>query len=395
MIAAAALALGSSAAFAQQAPIDRAAPRQAGVRPAPSTLEGGLWALSDRMEKQIQTSGQVLKDKALEAYVSDLACRLAGAHCTDLRVYILDAPVWNAFMAPNGTMAVYSGLMLRMDDEAELACVIGHESGHFIQNHSLENFMAVKNRSNIAMALGIGAAAAGAPSSAQQVVQLATMASLMRYSRQHEAEADTIGVTKVQGSGLDPRACARVWRNLLAEFEASDQRALRRRASGETGLLDSHPGASVRADALEAAAKSAPDDLDLGRARYRAAIRPHLLDWLRADLRQKDFGAALHFLERRLAEGEDVGVYEFMRGEAYRLRRKEGDLARAAEAYGRAIQAPDAPAEAWREIGYIALRDNDKLRARTMLETYLQRAPNAGDRALVNADIAKLMEHRP
>jgi Zn-dependent protease with chaperone function len=390
MLAAAALAVSAPIALAQPKH-DRAAERAPGARPDPKTDEGGLWDFSERQEKSIASSGLVLRGDPLNAYVSELACRLTPDYCKDIRVHIVDQPVWNAFMMPNGAMAVYTGLLLRMDSEAELGCVVGHEAGHFIQSHSLENFRTAKNRSNFAMLLSLGAAAAGAPPAAGDVISLVTIATLMSYNRGQEAEADRIGFDRIAAAGFDTRVCAGIWQKLLDEFQKSDFRRLRSRAEGDTRIFDSHPGPAERIEALTALAKQRPGpEGNDGAERYRAVIRPHLADWLRADLRRKDFGSTLFFLERRIAEGRDLGLYLYFKGEALRLRRKDGDLAAARAAYEAAAKQPDAPAETWRELGEMYARDKNFAAARAAYETYLQRAPEADDRKLIEADMARL-----
>jgi predicted Zn-dependent protease len=382
---------GLGPAFAQPERYDRTAERAPGLRPAPETDEGGLWDVGARAEAAIRRSGVVKNDAALNTYVRDIACELTGAHCQDLRVYIIEQPVWNAFMMPNGTMAVYTGLMLRMDNEAELSCVVGHEAGHFIQNHSLENYRRSKNTATFALLASIGLGAAGAPGGSGDLVGVAAVLTLLSYNRAQETEADRIGFDKIAGAGYDLSACANVWRKLLTEFETSDQSSARRRANGDTSIFDTHPGAADRIKALdELAAARKSETAKLHDERYHAAIRPHLVDWLRADLRRKDFGSSLHFIDRRIAAGRDLGVYHFFKGEALRLRRKPEDKDAVKAAFSEAIKHADAPAEAWRELGYVALKDNANAEARTLLSAYLQKAPAAEDKLLIEGELKKL-----
>jgi predicted Zn-dependent protease len=94
-------------------------------RPASDTDEGGLWGLMDREETRLKRSPLTIQDKDLRAYLSDLVCRLSEGHCADIRVHPVRVPQFNAMMAPNGMMLVWSGLMLRVDNEAQLAAVLG------------------------------------------------------------------------------------------------------------------------------------------------------------------------------------------------------------------------------------------------------------------------------
>ncbi|MBP6194207.1 MAG: hypothetical protein KA451_07395, partial [Methyloversatilis sp.] len=76
-------------------------------RPDIASDEGGLWALMDREEEKLKRSRFLLGDADLQRYVSDIACRLAGEHCPDMRVYVVRTPYFNASMAPNGMMQVW------------------------------------------------------------------------------------------------------------------------------------------------------------------------------------------------------------------------------------------------------------------------------------------------
>ena len=113
--------------------------RAVGERPAAlDTTEASLWYQMDQEEERLRTSGRLLEDPALNDFVGELVCELAGEYCAETRVYVVDTIDFNAMMAPNGMMLVNSGLLLRASSEDELAFVIGHELAHFIENHALE-----------------------------------------------------------------------------------------------------------------------------------------------------------------------------------------------------------------------------------------------------------------
>jgi predicted Zn-dependent protease len=79
----------------------------------------------DREETRLRRSPFAIRDPALREYVQGIACKLAGEHCPDVRVHLLSTPLFNASMAPNGMMQVWTGLMLRMENEAQPA-ILGH-----------------------------------------------------------------------------------------------------------------------------------------------------------------------------------------------------------------------------------------------------------------------------
>jgi predicted Zn-dependent protease len=168
----------------------------------------------------------------------------------------------------------------------------------------------------------------------------------------------------------------------MEETAASDFKRVRT-SGARTNIFASHPVDSERVAALQDDLKTLPATGETGRARHRAAIRPHLAAWLRDDLRRRDFGQTLNLIGRLASGGEDLGVLNFYRGEAYRQRRGEGDLASARDAYLAAAAYPDAPVAVWRELGDLRRKESDTAGARTAYETYLAKAPNAEDAWIV------------
>jgi len=375
-------------------------PRSPGLRPDPASVEAGLWSEVDKAERHVRQSAELNTDPALNAYVREVACKVAAQYCPEMRVYVLDRPFMNASMAPNGYTEVWSGLLLRASNEAELAFVIGHETSHFAENHSIERLRATKTRANVGLALQVGVAVLGVAAASRadtydearnimdstnnliDVVYLGVIASVFRFTREQEAEADRLGLQRATAAGYASSAAAQIWREMADETVSSDFERVRK-ADAKLSIFDSHPLTSARILALDAQAKASSTNGEIGRERYRAAIRPHLSAWLNDDLRRRDFGETLHILDRLASTNEDLGVVNFYRGEAYRLRRKDGDLALARKAYAAAAAYPDAPVATWRELGDLASREKDAAAASAAYEAYLAKAPNAEDVWLV------------
>jgi predicted Zn-dependent protease len=377
------------------------------LKPSITTDEAGLWDESAKAERAAQQSADFNNDPSLTDYVRGVTCKVAAPYCDDIRVYVMDRPVSNAQMAPNGYSEVWTGLMLRSTNEAELAFVLGHETAHFVENHSIEAWRAQKTRANVMLAVSAGIAIAGvaatvnAPTidvarSIQDLtnavidgVYLAYVASLFAFSRANEDEADRLGFERLVAAGYDPRAAAAIWRNQIDEAAASDFPRVRSRGA-RASIFNTHPIESERAAALEDRAARIGKSGDFGRERYRAAIRPHLADWLKDDLTRRDFGQTLHIIDRLAATGDDLGVLEFYRGETYRRRRKDGDQEKALAAYLAASGEPDAPVAVWRELGDMQIKTGAADAARAAYETYLAKSPNAKDRWIVEASLKKL-----
>ncbi|MDB5897197.1 MAG: hypothetical protein JWP41_799, partial [Ramlibacter sp.] len=185
------------------------------TRPAVDTDEGGLWGMMDREETRIKRSPLTIHDKELQAYLQDLVCRLGGDHCSDVRVYPVRMPLFNAMMAPNGMMIVWSGLMLRAENEAQLVAVLGHEMGHYLERHQLQQLRAAKDHAVLATLVGLVGGVGNV------IGQIGLTASLFAFSREHESSADRMGMRLMQQAGYDGREAAAVWDNLLTEIKVT------------------------------------------------------------------------------------------------------------------------------------------------------------------------------
>src|SRR3546814_5968134 len=82
----------------------------------------------------------------MHAYLVEFMQRLSRHFSSDMRVYLMRTPYFNASMAPNGMMTVWSGLLLRVNDEAQLAAILGHEMGHYMQRHTLARMRDMRSK---------------------------------------------------------------------------------------------------------------------------------------------------------------------------------------------------------------------------------------------------------
>lgn len=415
----AALLLCASVAWTPVAAAAQSLPplRPPSVRPAPDSVEAGIWGQFDKAETYVKGSAELDADPALTAYVKGVMCKIAPEYCGELRVYVLDRPFFNAQAAANGYVEVWSGLLIRARTEDELAYVLGHEITHYARSHSLARWNDRKTKANVMLALSavvtVGAAGAmysaastGASNAGQTIdsisraaqslndlIYLSGVASMFAFTREQESEADALGFKRAVAAGYDKAVGAEVWTERVAETRASDFPNVRTSAT-RASIFDSHPIDPERIKALEALGSvSARPDMG-AQKRYRAVIRPHLDAWLKDDLRRRDFGETLHLIDRLAEVAEDQGVLEFYRGEAHRERRAEGDAAAALDAYKRAVSYPDAPADAWRELGDGLRKSGDRAAAVNAYQAYLQHAPDADDRWIVEGDLKTLTQEQ-
>jgi predicted Zn-dependent protease len=355
-----------------------------GFRPTDKD-EQGLWQQMDRVEEEVSGSNLVMKDGGIDTYVRDLIGKVGGPAARDMRIYVLRVPEFNAMMFPSGFAVVFSGLLLRMRNEAQLAGVIAHESGHFLRRHMIRQWRDMRRKTDI---FAIGAMAAGAVGAGAgvymgdyvQLAQLGTILTLFRYSRELEAEADAMGAKLITQAGYDPMAMSDTWQQLIGELELSAYYRAKRRHRGYSLFAD-HPAdesrmADLKADAEELRVPG--KTYDTGRDRYLEAIgavRPMLLD---DQVKLNDPGASEYVIET-LAEDGWNGLLRFYEGEVWRLRGRPGDQQRAEQSYSIAVAYPDAPPEAWRWHGLSLIKQGRQSEGKAALARYLSMKPNAVD----------------
>lgn len=344
-----------------------------GYRPSAESDEKGLWAQMDRAERNVRDSRFVVRDPGLNAYLRDIACRLAKDYCPDVRIYIVRTAQFNASMAPNGMMEVWTGLLLRCVDEAQLAAIVGHELGHYLRQHTVDRWRDARNKADFGafLTLGLAVAGLGAVGSA---ANLALVASAYAFTRDQEREADEIGLTLMVKAGYAPAAAAEVWDQLIAEHKAGTAER-----SGAL-LFATHPEPEERLDKLrELARQRGGEGGDRGRAEYRArlaAVRARLVG---DELALRQYGRSELVFDRLLAQSPDDGQLWYAKGEVYRLRGEEGDAARALAAYGKALGTTSAPPETYRSTMLVELKAGARDRAQAALDAYLKLKPDAAD----------------
>jgi hypothetical protein len=367
---------------------------QAGYRPT-ETDEKGLWHQYERIERDIADSNLLIRDKGLTSYLSDISGRVGGPAARDLRVYVARIPEFNAFMAPTGFMVVFSGLLTRMRDEAQLSGVIAHEAGHFLRRHHVRGWRDLRRKTNAFSALAIGAGVGGAAAGvylgdAVQLAQFGTIFSLLSYSRELEAEADAMGLRLIAEAGYDPLAMPATWQQLIEEIEAS-ARMRKKRPNRGYSLFATHPApesrmVDLRASAAEVSGRTG--EAGRGRERYLQAIGPHRAGLLDDQVKLNDPGASLYILEN-LAKDGWTGLLRYHEAEIWRLRGEKGDDVRAAAGYAAAVQLSDAPPEAWRMHGYALMKGGRREEAKSALGRYLTLSPQAKDAAMVRYALAQ------
>ena len=352
-------------------------------RPGIESIEAGLWMQMNNYEEQLKTSGSRVKDKNLDKYLKDLLCALT-VYCKDIRVYVLDIPYFNAFMAPNGMMVVWTGLLLRVENEAQLSAVIGHEAGHYIKRHSLKAWLDAKARTDLMALLSIGLAVGGVPGGGSifNVTQLLQVGIMAKHSRDNEREADEIGLDALIKAGYDPDEAPKVWENIIKEMELGENKK-------PPAFLASHPNPKERIKNLVQQTKRySKIERKKNKENLKKIIQPYLKKWIRNEIRVNNKIEQTEFVFSKVFnDTNNLYLLKFYQGEIYRLKKDEEKNKKAIKLYRDSIKENKDFPDAYRELGLLLLKENKNNEAKEKLKKYVDLAPNAKDVEIVKSYI--------
>jgi predicted Zn-dependent protease len=210
-------------------------------------------AIGQQQDAEIRREMGVYDDPELQRYVNDIGQSLARvSHRPNLpwSFTIVDSPAINAFALPGGYIYVTRGILAYLDDESELAGVLGHEIGHVTARHAAQAYTRAAQAE-----LGLMLLSIFVPSTAPFTDVGATGLSVLflRHGREAELEADRLGVEYASGASFDPAGVPR-FLSTLARVSALSER-------GVPNWLSTHPDPGSRVvKATPAAAKFASDE---------------------------------------------------------------------------------------------------------------------------------------
>lgn len=392
----------------------------AGAAHAQRDDEAGIRMIMERHEQYVRTSSSNIRDEALRERILEIACEVNPGLCGEIRVYVVQVPGFNAMMAPNGMMTVFSGLLLRARDDAEIAAVLGHEMAHYHHGHGMANLRRVKRTSSglavLSAVVGVAGQINVATSTSYEsliraqnlshtaalMVQAAHVVAgfqLLAFSRAQETEADLQGMTWAAEARYDQAAAAGLWRAVMEEHEAGGDEA-------GFSLLSTHPTPARRIANIEAnMAAPAEDPYFPPPSTIPALVSKHRLDWLNDELHALSPQQFAHVAAGQREFGVPEGALQHLQGISWiqHARRQEKMNDETIEAYTHAIAALEAaqasgeffPADALLELGHARMAIGDDTGALDALERYLDANPGAWNADFVAADIKRLRRDLP
>lgn len=204
-----------------------------------------------QLDAEVRREMGVYRVDALQRYVDDIGQRLArNSHRSQLQWHfvVVDQPAVNAFALPGGYIYLTRGILPFLDNEAELAGVIGHEIGHVTARHSAAAY-------SKATGAGVGLALLGifVPSTRplEGLAETALSVLFLKHGRDDELQADRLGADYSAKAGWDPAGIAGMLTTLARIDEATGSR------KGVPNWLSTHPAPADRVQQVQAAVQQA------------------------------------------------------------------------------------------------------------------------------------------
>jgi predicted Zn-dependent protease len=217
----------------------------------------GLQAFDDlKKEKPISNN---TKENQFVRCIADVLTREVGGKW---EVVVFEDPSLNAFALPGSKIGVHTGLVDLVDNQHQLASVIGHEIGHVLARHSNERMS-----QQMGTKIGMTVASILAPQTATGQAALgllgvgAQYGVIMPFSRLHESEADVIGLDLMAKAGFNPTESITLWQKMSQASQGSRP----------AEFLSTHPSHETRIDELR---EHMPKSMELMRQAHAIGKKP-------------------------------------------------------------------------------------------------------------------------
>ncbi|MDZ4262216.1 MAG: M48 family metalloprotease [Pseudomonadota bacterium] len=212
--------------------------------------------LGQAFMRNIRSQVQLVESPEINTYINTLGYRLLGSANSQqpFTFFVVDDPSINAFAGPGGYIGIHTGLILAAESEGELAAVMAHEIAHVTQRHLARAFQKASGGGLQTAAAILAAILIGNPNVTQAAIALSAASNIQKqlnFTRDHEREADRVGIETLAQAGYDPRQ--------MPAFFTRLQQATRYMQSDLPELLRTHPVTPSRiADSSNRAEQFAP-----------------------------------------------------------------------------------------------------------------------------------------
>lgn len=348
--------------------------------------EAGLWKRQEDFENQIKNSGFLYNDDQLTSYLNDVLYRLTGdlesKNNVDLRVYVIRDPEFNAFCLSNGAIFVHTGILSAIDNEAQLATLLAHESSHFIYRHELKFFRNLKNKSAFlsTMQVTVAAAPVGYYGDLFNLFsQYCVVGSVYGYSRSMEREADRNAFDMIVNAGYDPLEAKKFLCSLEEAVKLEDKKKA-------VYFYSTHPKIKNRIkdyqefiEELEKSGRGKLTGIKNAEA-YHQLTRGVFMDDLELKINANKLKIADRLIEKYTESYPDDFQGYCLSGRVFML---ENDKEEAEKQFKKSIELNNACPLSHKWLGLLYYKNGKKELAKVEFTRYLELDPQAADAAYI------------
>jgi len=346
--------------------------------------EQKLWRWVEKEQAALDSSGLLYQDPELENYLNHIAKKLqANSIAPDLhfQIKVIKDPNLNAFAYPNGVIYLHTGILSRMDNEAQLAALLSHEMTHCTHRHSLRVIRSISDRPAYIAAIQETLARISMVQEVARALGIAgSMAAVSGYTRDLETEADLVGLDLMVKANYDAREALKLFDHLKQEIEAEGDK--------EPFFFGTHPNVEQRIDNATRwlAEATVPKRSAIKNTEaFQRRTREMVLTNVDLDLRLGRFEIARKTVEMYLVTRPDDARAYFLYGEILRQRGRQDDAKTAAAYFKKSIALDPSLPDPHKAMGLIFYKEGEKHLAKKFFESCLRLAPNDSDSAYIRS----------
>lgn len=316
--------------------------------------------MGKKFEAMMRSNLPMIEDPEISQYVDRLLKRIVRAippQPFEFHASVIRHNALNAFAAPGGYVCVFSGLLMNMNDEAELAGVLAHELSHVTQRHMASRMERAQYLTIGSLLAAVAGIAIGGPAGAAAAMGAAgaSQSAMLNYSRLDESEADNIGLQYLTQAGYPPVGMVNGFKVLRKKSWLSGARV--------PAYLSTHPDIGDRINSLSARIATMPGGKQNQHFDNTAFLRAQTLLWGRYG----DEATAL----RRFSGNSPISLM----GRGMVLAR-QNKIPEAARAFAQALAAAPADPLILRESGIFHYRKGNLAQAEQLLASARNRDRN-------------------
>lgn len=326
--------------------------------------------LGEKFNAIIRARMPLIEDTEINDYVTGVVERLVRVKSPmsfPIQVSIINNNSVNAFAGPAGYVFVFTGLLLQMEHESEMAGVLAHELGHVSQSHIAKR-VGEMQALTIGQLVGVLAGVILGQTTGNRDLgtavavgsQAATAHAYLKYSRDDEREADQVGMNTLVAAGYQPNG-------LIGAFEILRKLKWMQGSGDIPSYLSTHPGLDERISYLKDRVKMLPKDVQNRKDNDTAFKRAQVL----ARARYTDPKNAVAYFRKI---GDKMTCLDKL-GLAIALSRSLEDVSQAKPAFEEALACGGSDPLVLREAGRYYLKIRDFAQAKKLLEAALAQNP--------------------